>query len=54
MNVRSFRDDYSRKLEMFMEQVESGKYKPLSLTDLDELTREEWWELFKTWLMKNP
>lgn len=52
MNVRAFRDTYSRKLEIFMDLVESGEYVPLHGTNLDELTRHEWWQLFQNWLEK--
>lgn len=50
MNVRSFADNYRRKLEMFMEQVESGEHVPLKLTPLNELSEFEWMELFANWL----
>lgn len=50
MNARNFADVYRRKLEVFMEEVEAGTYKPLGLKDPEQFTQYEWWELFQNWL----
>lgn len=52
MNVRGFVDAESRKLEIFMERIESGEYKPLG--GAHDLSPAGWRELFLVWLASNP
>lgn len=52
MGVRGFWDKYSRLMEIFRDEVESGQYVPLHGTDLNTLHHLEWMELFRKWLAK--